>query len=157
MESFIGWKRQKRGAISRNLSEPLVRLVMAVSQTCSCEELKGWLPISCNLETKSRLRLRKELLDPIVTRSYKGSAAAKSRWLQFQGLCFCHIVCLDSPLLFILLPTATLPWLQVPDFFSGSWQPLLETIHLSATVLPGISAQDTVQQILGNSYISVKK
>lgn len=104
--------------------------------------------ISYSLETKSRSSLRKELLDPIVTDIFS-----------FEDYVFAILFALTAaPLPLHSPPTASSLWLQVPKSLSFFW--LLTTFedhHLSATELPGISAQDTIQQKSGSSYISVKK
>lgn len=167
MESFIGWRRQKQGYISRNLSEPLVWFTVTVIQVCSCEELKGWLPVSYLYDTQ----MWQERTLAIAWRPNPGWAYKKSYWtlLQHGAQQSLDIFSFEDYVSAIRLPWLPPPYpfilLQLPsclDFkspspwvFSGSWQPLI--MHLSATELLGISAQDTVQQKSGSSYISVKK
>lgn len=80
MESFIGWRRQKQGYISRNLSEPLVWFTVTVIQVCSCEELKGWLPVSYLYDTQ----MWQERTLAIAWRPNPGWAYKKSYWTLLQ-------------------------------------------------------------------------
>lgn len=131
MESFIGWRRQKQGYISRNLSEPLVWFTVTVIQVCSCEELKGWLPVSYLYDTQ----MWQERTLAIAWRPNPGWAYKKSYWTLLQHgaqqsldifsfedyVSAIRLPWLPPPLRLHSPPTAFLPWLQVPKSLSFFW------------------------------------